>query len=104
MTSNVIRAARDRLREVGPAVAVAAIAGAAGTLGSYALAGSTPGFVAAPIAGFLARTLPGFVLTAAILLLGSLGQLLNLATAIAIATLAFALVAATKPGVDPASA
>ena len=94
MISDVTGTARERLREVGPAVAVAAIAGAAGTVGSYALAGFTPGFVAAPIAGFLARTLPGFVLTAAILLLGSLGQQLNLLTAIGIATLAFALAAA----------
>ncbi|HKJ60302.1 MAG TPA: molybdopterin-dependent oxidoreductase [Halobacteriales archaeon] len=94
MDSDVTRTVRDRLREVGPTVAVAAVAGAAGTLGSYALAGFTPGFVAAPIAGFLARTLPGFVLTAAILLLGSLGQQLNLLTAIGIATLSFALAAA----------
>jgi len=93
MSRTVTSTWRDRLREYGPAVLVAAIAGVAGTVGSYLLAGGTPGFVAAPIAGFLARTLPGIVLTTAILLLGSLGQALNLATAIAIATVAFALIA-----------
>ena len=93
MDSYVIRTASDRLREAGPAILVAGVAGIGGTIASYALAGNTPGFVAAPIAGFLARTLPGAVLTTAILLLGSLGQLLNLATAIVFATVAFAVAA-----------
>ena len=93
MDSDVMGTVRGRLGEVGLPALVAVVAGIAGTLGSYALAGDTPGFVAAPIAGFLARTLPGVVLTTAILLLGSLGQLLNLATAVAIATLAFAVAA-----------
>ena len=93
MNRIVARFDTDRLRKTAPTVAIAALAGFAGTVGSYALAGTTPGFVAAPISGFLARTLPGFVLTLAITLLGSLGQQLNLLTAIGLATAGFAVVA-----------
>jgi len=75
-------------------VVVPLVAGIAGVIGSFAVAGLTPGFVAAPISGFLARTLPAAVITAAILFLGSLGQALNLVTAIVLSALLFALVTA----------
>jgi len=79
----------DRLPPLG-ALLVAAAAGAAGVAGSYAVAGFTPSFVAGPIAGALARRLPGAVLTAAILFLGDLGELLNVVAATALATGLFA--------------
>jgi DMSO/TMAO reductase YedYZ molybdopterin-dependent catalytic subunit len=79
---------RTYLRERGPTpvdVVRAALAGLGGVLGSYAVAGLSPGFVAAPIGGFLSRRLPSVVVNLAILVLGELGQQLNLATAIGLA-------------------
>ena len=74
----------ERRRVVGDA-GVAGVAGAAAVAGSYAVAGFTPAFVAAPVEGALARTMPGVVVTLAITLLGSLGQQLNLLTAVGLA-------------------
>jgi DMSO/TMAO reductase YedYZ molybdopterin-dependent catalytic subunit len=62
------------------------LAGLGGVLGSYALAGATPSFIAAPIGGFLSRHLPSALITFAILFLGSLGQQLNLLLAVTLAT------------------
>ncbi|WP_276249979.1 molybdopterin-dependent oxidoreductase [Haloarcula rara] len=64
-------------------------AGAAGVAGSYAATGYTPTFVASPIERTLSRTMPGEVVTVAITYLGSLGQQLNLATALALTWLLF---------------
>ena len=69
-------------------------AGAAGLAGSYAATGYTPTFVASPIERTLSRTMPGEVVTFAITYLGSLGQQLNLATALALTWLLFAAGAA----------
>ena len=65
-------------------------AGAAGVAGSYAATGYTPTFVASPIERTLSRTMPGEIVTFAITYLGSLGQQLNLATAVVLAWLLFA--------------
>jgi DMSO/TMAO reductase YedYZ molybdopterin-dependent catalytic subunit len=64
---------------------VALAAGAAAVAGSYAVAGFTPAFVVAPVEGALARTMPGVVVTLVITVLGSLGQQLNLLTAVGLA-------------------
>jgi len=74
-----------RVRNHLPTLVVALFAGAAGVAGSYAIAGFTPGFVAAPIAGFAARRLPDVVVRYAITVLGSFGQQLNLLSAVALA-------------------
>ena len=65
---------------------IALFAGVAGLFGSYAVAGLTPGFVAGPIAGVLARTMPAPVVTFAIVVLGDLGAALNLLVALGLAT------------------
>jgi DMSO/TMAO reductase YedYZ molybdopterin-dependent catalytic subunit len=78
-----------RLRELGPTLALATLAGAAGVVGSYAAAGFTSSFVVAPIDSYLAAVSPGFVITFAITVLGDLGQRLALGTAIALAVVAF---------------
>ncbi|SDN02025.1 DMSO/TMAO reductase YedYZ, molybdopterin-dependent catalytic subunit [Halogranum gelatinilyticum] len=71
-------------------ILVALLAGVAGVAGSFAVASFTPAFVAGPIAGFLARRLPGAVITFAIVVLGDFGDQLNVLTALGIATLLFA--------------
>jgi DMSO/TMAO reductase YedYZ molybdopterin-dependent catalytic subunit len=73
-----------------PLAVVALLAGAAGVAGSYAAAGFTPAFVVAPIEGFVARTMPGAAVTFAITVLGSLGQQLALAGAVALTAVLFA--------------
>ena len=60
-------------------------AGVAGVVGSYAVAGFTPEFVAAPIDRLLATTMPGAVVTFAIQTFGSLGQRLNFLLALVLA-------------------
>jgi len=65
-------------------------AGAAGLAGSYAAAGYTPTFVASPVERTLSRTMPGEIVTFAITYLGSLGQQLNLVTAVVLTWLVFA--------------
>jgi hypothetical protein len=83
----------DRLRGGTPLAAVALFAGLAGVAGSYAAAGFTPAFVVAPIEGFVAHTMPGAVVTVAITVLGSLGQQLALAGAVALTATLFASLA-----------
>ncbi|MEF8906199.1 MAG: molybdopterin-dependent oxidoreductase, partial [Haloarculaceae archaeon] len=78
-----------RLRGLGPTLALAALAGAAGVVGSYAAAGFTPSFVVAPIDGYLAAVAPGAVVTFAITVLGDLGQRVALLTAVALAVVTF---------------
>lgn len=70
-------------------------AAGAGVAGSYAATGYTPAFLVSPIERFLARTMPGAVVTVAIETLGSLGQQLNLLTAV---VLAWVLLAACATG------
>ncbi|MEZ3115628.1 molybdopterin-dependent oxidoreductase [Halobaculum sp. MBLA0147] len=66
-------------------ILLAAVAGLAGLTGSFAVAGVTPGFVAAPIANTMAVILPGEIITFAILVLGDLGQQLNVLSAAGLA-------------------
>jgi hypothetical protein len=72
---------------------VAVLAGAAGVVGSFAVSGISPAFVGAPISGFMAKVMPGEVITFAILVLGSLGQKLNLLSATVAAGAMFAVLA-----------
>jgi len=65
-------------------------AAGAGVAGSYGATGYTPTFVASPIERTLSRTMPGEVVSIAITTLGSLGQQLNLLTAILLTWLLFA--------------
>lgn len=78
-----------RLRGLGPTPAVAALAGVAGVVGSYAAAGFTPSFVVTPIDSYIAAVAPGALITFAITVLGDLGQRLALGTALALAAAAF---------------
>ena len=80
----------SRLRGVAPLAAVALLAGVAGVAGSYAAAGFTPAFAVAPIESFVARVTPGFLVTFAITVLGSLGQRLALGGAVALTAVLFA--------------
>jgi len=84
---------KERVIAALPTVLVGLFAGIAGVAGSYAVAGFTPGFVGAPIAGFLSRTLPGFVIRFAITTLGSLGQKVNLISAIGLAIVGYGTLA-----------
>lgn len=56
--------------------------GVVATTGSFIAVGFSPAFVATPFSRFLSRYLPDVVIKYAILILGSLGQKLNLITAI----------------------
>jgi len=78
-----------RLRGHTPTLALAALAGVAGVVGSYAAAGFTTSFVVAPIDSYLAAASPGALITFAITVLGDLGQRLALGTAVALAVGAF---------------
>ncbi|MFB6139188.1 MAG: molybdopterin-dependent oxidoreductase [Halosimplex sp.] len=80
-------------------VAIAVAAGVAGLLGSYAAAGFAPGFVVAPVESSLSRVMPGFLVTAAITVLGDLGHLLNLALAGALVVGLYALAVGLAVGV-----
>lgn len=80
-----------RVRAILPSVLVSLFAGIAGVAGSYAVVGRTPEFIAAPIASFLARTMPAIVVRYAILYLGTLGDRINFVTAIALALAVFAV-------------
>jgi len=66
-------------------VIVSLFAGLAGLAASYAVAGFTPSFVAGPIASLLSREMPAAVVRFAILVLGDLGETLNLVAALALA-------------------
>ncbi|MFB6219391.1 MAG: sulfite oxidase, partial [Halobacteriaceae archaeon] len=63
---------------------VAGLAGAAAVAGSFALAGLTRSFVAAPVNRLVTDLMPGPVLSFAIVVLGDLGQQLGLALALAL--------------------
>ncbi|MFC7203681.1 molybdopterin-dependent oxidoreductase [Haloferax namakaokahaiae] len=79
---------------------VALFAGLAGLAGSFAVASFTPTFVAGAIAGFLARTLPGEIITFSILVLGDLGDQLNTLVALGLSVLLFALAALVGLALD----
>ncbi|HET7323148.1 MAG TPA: molybdopterin-dependent oxidoreductase [Halococcus sp.] len=90
---------RESERSFGAALVTAILAGIAGIAGSYALAGYSQAFVAAPIASFVTRNAPGFVLQFAIGTLtdigrsfgiSHLGQKANLVLAIVLGALLFA--------------
>jgi DMSO/TMAO reductase YedYZ molybdopterin-dependent catalytic subunit len=83
----------ERIRVVLPGVGVALAAGVAGVAGSYAVAGSTPGYVVAPVEAALSRAMPGAVVTFAITTLGSVGQQVNLLAATLLVVLVVAAVA-----------
>jgi DMSO/TMAO reductase YedYZ molybdopterin-dependent catalytic subunit len=83
------------LRAVAPDVAVALCAGGAGVAGSYAVAGATRAFVAAPVDTLLALTMPGVVVTFAVTVLGDLGQQVNLLAAVGLTAVGMGLVAYT---------
>ena len=70
---------------------VSVAAAAVGVAGSYAVTGYTPAFLASPIERTLARRMPGAVISFAITTLGSLGQQLNLLSAVMLAGLVLTL-------------
>ena len=72
---------------------VALAAAAAGLGGSYAATGYTPAFLASPVERFMARTMPSAIVSFAITNLGSIGQKLNLVSAIGLAGLLLAFCA-----------
>jgi len=79
----------DRFLRFLPSGVVAALAGAAALAGSYAVAGFTGGFVVAPIESFLTAVMPDAAVRFGIVVLGSLGQKLNLLMAFALGTAVF---------------
>jgi DMSO/TMAO reductase YedYZ molybdopterin-dependent catalytic subunit len=89
-------------KSFGAVLVTALLAGVAGVAGSYALAGYTRAFVAAPIASFLTQNMPDAVLRFAIVTLTDigrqfgmphLGQQLNLLLALTLGTALFASLA-----------
>jgi DMSO/TMAO reductase YedYZ molybdopterin-dependent catalytic subunit len=84
---------RTRAVDALPALLVSVLAGVAGVVGSYAVAGFTPRFVVAPVSGLFARRMPDMVIRYAITVLGSLGQKLNLLTATLVVVTAIATLA-----------
>ncbi|WP_276246771.1 molybdopterin-dependent oxidoreductase [Haladaptatus sp. YSMS36] len=83
---------RSRLVRIG--IARVLLAGVAAVAGSYAAAGFTPGFVGAPLEATLSRVAPASLVTFAIVVLGDLGQKLNLFAAITLAVLLIACLSA----------
>ena len=81
------------VRRWGP---LATVAGVVGVAGSFAVAGFTVHFVAAPVNAWVVEHTPGIVVTVAILSLGSLGEVLAFAVALVLSALALA--AATLVG------
>jgi pyruvate dehydrogenase E1 component alpha subunit len=75
---------RDRFGAALPTLLVGLCAGLTAVVGSYAAAGFTPAFVLSPITAWLTATIPNAVTNTVIETLGSLGQQLNLATAVAL--------------------
>ncbi|MFB6300467.1 MAG: molybdopterin-dependent oxidoreductase [Halobacteriales archaeon] len=71
----------------GPFAVVAVMAGIAAVAGSYFVAGFTPRFVVAPMDSILTKSMPGFVVTFGILVLGDIGQKINLIMAIGLTVL-----------------
>ncbi|WP_336359825.1 molybdopterin-dependent oxidoreductase [Haladaptatus sp. ZSTT2] len=72
----------------------AVLAGVAAIAGSYAAAGFTTGFVGAPLEAMLSRAAPASLVTFAIVVLGDIGQKLNLLAAITLAVLLIACLSA----------
>ncbi|USZ67678.1 molybdopterin-dependent oxidoreductase [Halorussus salilacus] len=72
---------------------VALASGVAAVAGSYAVAGFTPAFVAAPVADLVVAATPDAVLAWSIEALGDLGQRLGFALALALAVCLFGLAA-----------
>jgi hypothetical protein len=94
-------------------LAIALASGAAAVAGSFAVAGPTPSFVAAPVGTLLTNLTPGVVMAAAITTLGSVGQQLAFVGALALTVLLFGAVAggalriaqtAASPSTQPADA
>ncbi|WP_158058493.1 molybdopterin-dependent oxidoreductase [Halorussus halophilus] len=81
-------------------VATSAAAGVAGVAGSFAAAGRTPAFVAAPLASALVNAAPGEVTTAVVQNLGEFGHTLALTVALVLSVGVFAAIAlgATRVG------
>lgn len=73
------------VRRWGP---LATVAGVVGVAGSFAVAGFTVHFVAAPVNAWVVEHTPGIVVTVAILSLGSLGEVLAFAVALVLSALA----------------
>jgi DMSO/TMAO reductase YedYZ molybdopterin-dependent catalytic subunit len=74
-------------------VIVSLLASVAGVAGSYAVAGFTPSFIVGPIAGTMARGLPAEIIRFAIVVLGDIGDQLNVLTAVGIAVAVLAVTA-----------
>jgi DMSO/TMAO reductase YedYZ molybdopterin-dependent catalytic subunit len=74
MTAKSIRETEIRARIESSTVLIAAFAGIAGVMGSYAVAGYTPPFIASPIASFLVGVMPDLVIRFAIVTLTAIGQ------------------------------
>jgi len=70
----------------------AASAGVAAVAGSFAVAGSTPTFVGAPVASFVVDRSPGVLTTVAITRLGDFAQVLAAVTSLLLTALLFAAV------------
>jgi len=83
----------DTLRPDPIAAATSLLAGGAAVVGSYAAAGFTPEFVAAPVSSTITVLAPGPLVAASIQLLGSLGQSLVFAGALAATVALFGAVA-----------
>ncbi|WP_276301990.1 molybdopterin-dependent oxidoreductase [Halorussus lipolyticus] len=79
------------MRNVLESAVVAVAAGIAALAGSYAVAGLTPAFVAAPVSDFVVASTPDAVITWSIQTLGSLGGQLGFLLALALTAGLFAL-------------
>jgi hypothetical protein len=78
-------------------LSVAGLAGLGGVAGSFAIAGLSPAFVAAPVGTLFSKLAPGAIVTVAILVLGDLGQQVTLlGAAVAVAGGLAVLVAAGR--------
>jgi len=71
---------------------ISILVGVSGVSGSYLVVGSSPSFVSTVFSRFFARELPDVVIRYAITILGSLGQRLNLISAIIVTVLLFGLI------------
>jgi DMSO/TMAO reductase YedYZ molybdopterin-dependent catalytic subunit len=84
-TASSTGVADDLLRRFAPQLQAAG-AGVAALAASYAVAGTSPSFVAAPVAAVVVALTPDVVITLSITLLGDAGKLLGLATALVLST------------------
>ncbi|MFP4188095.1 MAG: hypothetical protein ACLFR5_01635 [Halobacteriales archaeon] len=78
-----------RILRFAPTGAVAALAGVSALAGSYAVAGFRDGFVVAPVESFMTAVMPDTAVNFAIMVLGDLGQSLNLVMAFVVAVALF---------------